>query len=562
MKKLNFIQKSELGIAGMIGASAILSVGLPSCAPPEVEKPPNIILIMADDMGFSDIGSYGGEIQTPNLDQLSENGVNFTQFYNQARSCPTRASLLTGLYPHQTGIGSMTYDSGHDSYRGDLNYQCVTMAEILGNAGYSTYMTGKWHVTKHEGFWSGDVDRKSKHNWPVQRGFDKFFGTIIGAGSFFDPITLVEGNEPVEPDKEEFYYTDAINDYAVQYIKEHIQSGSDEPFFAYVSHVAPHWPLHALPEDIERYDGMYDKGWDQVRKERYEKMKSIGLIDEDDELTPRDPRVPPWEEEEHQEWRIRAMEVYAAQIDRMDQGIGRIIETLEQNDQLDNTMIIFLSDNGGCAEVLSEDWGDHLFFPDETRDGEPVQIGNDPDYMPGPEETYQSYGIGWANVSNTPFRLYKHFIHEGGIATPLIVHWPEGIKNHGEWIEYPSHIIDLMPTFLDISGAEYPEQFNEEDILPLEGRSLMPYIREDKPQREDPLFWEHNGNRAVRDGKWKLVQRRNQEEWELYDMEVDRTELNDLSSKKPEKVSELKDKYDAWADRIGVLPVPRHEHIE
>jgi arylsulfatase A-like enzyme len=562
MKKQNFILRSELGIAGMLGASVILTPGLPSCAPPEEQKPPNIILIMADDMGFSDIGSYGSEIQTPNLDQLSENGVNFTQFYNQARSCPTRASLLTGLYAHQTGIGNMTSDEGHDSYRGDLNYKCVTMAEALGNSGYSTYMTGKWHVTKHEGYWSGNEDYKSKHNWPLQRGFDKFFGTIIGAGSFFDPITLVEGNEPAELGQEQFYYTDAINDYAVQYIEEHIQSVTDKPFFLYVSHVAPHWPLHALPEDIERYKGIYGKGWDQIRKERFAKMKRIGLIDEDDELTPRDPRVPPWEEEEHQEWRIRAMEVYAAQIDIMDQGIGRIIKTLVQNDLMDNTMIVFLSDNGGCAEILSVEWGDHLFFPGETRDGRPVQIGNDPDYMPGPEETYQSYGIGWANVSNTPFKLYKHNIHEGGIATPLIAHWPKGIKGRGEWREYPSHIIDLMPTFLDIAGAEYPKQFNGEDILPLEGRSLMPYIQEDKPEREDALFWEHNGNRAVRDGKWKLVQRRDRDEWELYNMQADRNEMNDLSAENPGKVRELKEKYYAWADRIGVLPLPRHEHIK
>ena len=557
MKNKALFYKARLGVTGLLGATALISLSQSSCD--SDMKQPNIILIMADDMGFSDIGSYGSEIHTPNLDRLAANGVKFTQFYNGARCCPTRASLLTGLYAQQTGIGYMHDDWGHPSYTGDLNNQCITMAEALKGAGYTTHMSGKWHVTKQMGHFTNNPELTSKHNWPLQRGFDSFFGTITGAGSFFDPITLVKGNDPVEP-FEDFYYTDAINANTVNFINEHSKEKGGTPFFAYVAHVAPHWPLHALPEDIEKYKGYYDKGWDQIRTERLASMKSLGLIDDHLELTERDSRVPAWEDEEHQEWRIRAMEVYAAQIDNMDQGIGRIIQALENNNLLDNTLIVFLSDNGGCAEVITESWIGH-WISEITRDGKPVISGNIPGLMPGPEETYQSYGVGWANASNTPFRLYKHFSHEGGISTPLIMHWPDGIRFRDEWREYPSHLIDLMPTFLEIAGAKYPDQFNGEDIVPLEGRSLMPYINNDQAEREDPLFWEHGGNRAVRDGRWKLVQQHNQE-WELYDIIMDRSETNNLVEEMPEKVNELKSKYEAWAERIGVLPWPAWQYAQ
>lgn len=547
------------GMAGWAGFSLLMPLGLLSCSSAPENTHPNIILIMADDMGFADLGCYGSEIHTPNLDRLAENGIRFSRFYNGARCCPTRASLLTGLYAHQAGIGSMTNDWGHESYRGDLNNRCVTLAEALGSSGYATYMAGKWHVTGHLGYWSGNEEKMSKHNWPLQRGFDRFFGTIIGAGSYYDPVTLVRDNEPVDPDKDEFYYTDAINDHMVEFINEHIQSGNDAPFFAYVAHVAPHWPLHALPEDIERYDGVYDKGWDEIRRKRFERMKQMGLVNEDIELTPRDPRVPRWEDEENKEWRIRAMEVYAAQIERMDRGIGRIIGALEKNGILDNTLIVFLADNGGCAEVVKEGWTG-MFISQETRDGRPVHVGDDPECMPGPEETYQSYGIGWANVSNTPFRLYKHFSHEGGISSPMIMHWPDGIESKGEWRRHPSHIIDLMPTFLDVAGAEYPERFNGQEILPPEGQSLIPVIKQDRVERDGPLFWEHEGNRAVLSGKWKLVQRHNRD-WELFDMLTDRTETTDLSDEMPEKVAELKAMYEEWAERAGVLPWPAYKYI-
>jgi len=527
MKKslMNLLQRFKTMRVFIVYIATLFILALHACSPSEQEKP-NIILIMADDMGFSDIGAYGGEISTPNLDRLAANGVKFTQFHNGARCCPSRASLLTGLYAQQTGIGYMVDgDWGHPSYTGDLNNQCMTIAEVLNDAGYATHMSGKWHLTRHIGHFTDNEELASKHNWPLQRGFDSFFGTITGAGSYYDPVTLVKGNDPVEP-YEDFYYTDAINDNTVSFINEHVREETDQPFFAYVAHVAPHWPLHALNEDIEKYKGYYDKGWDHIRETRLARMKKLGLIDDHQELSARDPRVSSWEDEEHQEWRIRAMEVYAAQIDIMDQGIGRIIEALDSNKILDNTLIVFLSDNGGCAEVLTESWRG-IWRPRETHDGEPVHWGNIPGLMPGQEETYQSYDAGWANASNTPFRLFKHYAHAGGTSTPLIMHWPDGIRFRDEWRHYPSHLIDLMPTFLEISGISYPDQFNGEDIEPLEGRSLMPYINKDLAEREDPLFWEHGGNRAVRDGKWKLVQRHNND-WELYNLHIEKLLLRSL----------------------------------
>ncbi|MEC9092570.1 MAG: sulfatase-like hydrolase/transferase, partial [Planctomycetota bacterium] len=301
---------------------------------------PNVIIMMADDMGFSDIGCYGGEIRTPALDGLAKNGVRFTQFYNTGRCCPTRAALLSGLYSHQAGVGWMMADNGHDGYRGELNRNCLSIAEVLKTAGYATYMSGKWHVTKDV---RPDGD---KSNWPRQRGFDRFFGTIHGAGSFFDPNSLTLENTQIAP-KENFYYTDAISDQAIQYIDEHDRNN---PFFMYVAYTAPHWPMHALPEDIQRYKGRYDDGWDALRGQRFARQKQMGLIDKNWKLTPRDEGVPVWPQEKEKDWQIRRMEVYAAMVDRMDLGIGRIVNKLKEEDQLDNTLILFLADNGGCAE--------------------------------------------------------------------------------------------------------------------------------------------------------------------------------------------------------------------
>ncbi|MEY2804778.1 MAG: hypothetical protein RL657_2114 [Pseudomonadota bacterium] len=513
---------------------------------------PNILLILNDDMGYSDIGCFGGEVLTPNLDRLAQQGLRFTQFYNTARCSPSRASLLTGLHPHQTGIGILTYDSGPEGYAGNLNQRCVTIAEVLRGAGYRTYLSGKWHVSSNL--------KEPTDSWPLQRGFDGFYGTIIGAGSFYDPNTLTRGNENIEHEAREpgFFYTDAISDEAVRFLRQHQQHHPDQPFFEYVAYTAPHWPLHAHEEDIAKYKGRFDAGWDRLREQRLARLIESGLLDERWKLSERDPTQPPWTEAGHKAWLTRCMEVYAAQIDRMDQGIGRILDELERQGKLDNTLVIFLADNGACAEDIPEDVTiDELVHKlmiarRHTRDGAEVHFGNNPDLMPGPENTYQSYGKAWANMSNTPFRFYKHFIHEGGISTPLIMHWPKGIEQPGGIRHSPGYLPDIMATILDITGVPYPSRIQGREILPLEGHSLRSVMAGDQAQRP-PMFWEHEGNAAVRIGPWKLV-RQYPRAWELYNLDEDRTELHDLAAQHPERVRDMAQQYEMWAQRCGVLP--------
>ncbi|MCA9205444.1 MAG: arylsulfatase, partial [Planctomycetales bacterium] len=533
---------------------------------------PNIVLIMSDDMGYSDLGCYGGEIQTPTLNRLAEGGLRFTQFYNTGRCCPTRASLLTGLYPHQAGVGWMMTDRGHDGYRGELNRQSVTIAEALKPAGYATYAVGKWHVTK-----ATNPDGP-KDNWPLQRGFDRYYGTITGAGSFYDPGTLTRDNTMISPfaDSEyqpkQYYYTDAISDHAVRFINEHGQDNlkrteeRNQPFFMYVAYTAAHWPMHALPEDIAKYEGKYSNGYKPIREARFERMKQLGLIEPTWQMSP---QAGNWEQVEHPAWEARCMEVYAAMIDRMDQGISRIVSTLKERGQLDNTLIFFLQDNGGCQETNGRN-GDRRrpvepslpaiaadairldVVPKQNRAGVPTLTG--PHIMPGPEDTYIAYGLNWANVSNTPFREYKHFVHEGGISTPLIAHWPAGIKRHGELERQPGHLIDIMATCVDVAGAKYPKTYHQDQkIKPLEGRSLKPAFTGQTIER-DAIYWEHEGNRAIRVGNWKLVAKENQP-WELYNLELDRPELHNLAAEQPDRVKELSAKWDAWAARANVLPL-------
>ena len=521
------------------------------------KKQPNVVLILNDDMGYSDLGCYGGEIETPNLDRLAANGLRFSSFYNTARCSPSRASMLTGLHPHQTGVGILTYDSGPEGYAGNLNQRCVTIPEVLRAHGYRTYMSGKWHVSSNL--------VKPTGSWPLQRGFDEFYGTIIGAGSFYDPNTLTRGNENAEHEAhaEGFFYTDAISDQAVEYIERHARERPEQPFFEYVAYTAPHWPLHAHEEDIARYEGRFDAGWDQLREERLEKLVASGLLKEHWKLTERDPSQPPWtsaqEDAQFRAWTLRCMEVYAAQVDRMDQGIGRILAALEKAGQLDDTLVIFLADNGACAEDIPEDVTiDELveklmIARRSTRSGEPVHFGNDIRRMPGPENTYQSYGVAWANLSNAPFRLYKHWIHEGGIATPLIAHWPNGIAEKGGLRHAPGYLPDIMATILDAAGATYPTQFEGRRIEPLEGQTLLPVFAKDGFDDRKPMFWEHEGNAAVRIGQWKLVKRWPRA-WELYDMDADRTELHDLAAQHTERVADMAAQYEAWAARCGVIP--------
>ena len=538
------------------------------CCSAAESKRPNILLIMSDDMGFSDIGCYGSEIQTPNLDSLAQNGIRFTQFYNMARCCPTRASLLTGLYPHQAGIGHMTDDRGHDGYRGTLNRRSVTIAEVMRSANYRTYMCGKWHLV-HDIRPNGD-----NSTWPVQRGFEKFYGTITGGGSFYDPTTLCRQNKFITPENDseykpaKFYYTDAISDNAVRFLQNHAAESPDRPFFMYVAYTAAHWPMHALERDIAKYRGKYDGGFEPTRRARFDRMKQLGLIDAVAELSP---VAEDWETTEHKEWNARCMEVYAAMIDCMDQGIGRIIAQLKKDGRFDNTLIFFLQDNGGCAEQMGrnanapespkplkpfgpDDLQSQIWPPMQTRDGRWVRTG--PDAMPGPENTYVAYGRGWANVSNTPFREYKHWVHEGGISTPLIVHWPAALAlgRRGKLERQPGHLIDIMATCVDVSGAKYPTEFAGEKIKPMLGVSLQPSLKGKSLNREQPICWEHEANRAIRDGKWKLVAKENQA-WELYDMEKDRSELHDLAGGNPKKVADLSAKWGAWAARSDVLPL-------
>ncbi len=513
---------------------------------------PNVVLILNDDMGYSDLGCYGGEVQTPNLDRLAANGLRFSQFYNTARCSPSRASLLTGLHPHQTGVGILTYDSGPEGYAGNLNHRCVTIPQVLKANGYRTYMSGKWHVASSL--------TEPTDTWPMQRGFDEFYGTIIGAGSFYDPNTLTRGNDNIEHEAKApgFFYTDAISDQAVAYIERHRREHPDTPFFEYVAYTAPHWPLHAHDEDIAKYKGRFDAGWDTLREARLARLIRSGILDRQWQLSPRDPTQPAWSDAEHKAWLARCMEVYAAQIDRMDQGIGRILAALERTGQLENTIVIFLADNGACAEDIPENVPiDELveklmIAKSHTRDGEPVHFGNDPSRMPGPENTYQSYGQAWANLSNTPFRYYKHWIHEGGIATPLIVHWPGGIAARNEIRHAPGYLPDIMATIVDLTGSSYPDTFDGNPIAPLEGMSLAPTFERDGLAR-DAMFWEHEGNAAVRSGKWKLV-RAYPGPWELYDLEADRTELHDVAAQHPERVADMARQYEAWAARCGVIP--------
>jgi len=494
---------------------------------------PNIVLIMADDMGYSDIGCYGGEVHTPHLDRLAAGGLRFTQFYNGARCCPTRASLLTGLYAHQAGIGHMVGDRGYPAYQGYLNQECVTIAEALKPAGYRTLMSGKWHVGEE------------RPHWPTDRGFDRYFGLISGAANFFDPSkTKARGvrrqmaldDQPYEPPKEGFYMTDAFADHAVEFIDE---CGRDEkPFFLYLPFTAPHWPLHAWPEDIAKYRGKYRKGWDRLRQERYNRMVEMGIISSSWKMSPRDTTTWPWSEGKDKDLLDLKMAVYAAQIERMDYGIGRVLKKIEELGRRDNTLVMFLADNGGCAE------GGPVGF-DRRNNGLP----------PGGVDSYMSYGLSWANASNTPFRRYKHWVHEGGIATPFIASWPAVIKNGGAMTREVGHIIDVMATCLDAAGAAYPKTHKGHAVTGLEGKSLVPIFRKGKRRGHDALFWEHEGHRAVRQGKWKLVSVHGQR-WELYDLEADRTELTDLARTHPDKVETLKALYQDWAERCSVQPWP------
>ena len=498
-------------------------------------QPPNIVLIMTDDMGYSDLGCFGSEIETPNIDGLAEKGLRFTQFYNASRCCPTRASLLTGLYAHQTGIGNMMEDRGpaHPGYRGHLSKSCLTIAEVLAPNDYRTIQTGKWHL--------GD---KKKEWWPLARGFDRCFGSPAGGGFYFRPSGfrlsrfVVRNHEVVytmqKDPPEGWYTTDAYTDEGLAFVREAIED--KKPFFWYCAYNAPHYPLKAKAEDISKYRGRYQKGWDVIRERRYERLVELGIIDRSSPLSPREAGIPAWDtltDEQKDEQDLR-MATYAAMIDCVDQNVGKIVKQLSTLGVLDNTIILFLHDNGGCdaGGVLGQNKGSGQC---------------------GTVDSEAYYGKCWANVSNTPFRKYKSFIHEGGIATPLVIQWPAGIDSslQGSLVTTPSHIVDVMATCVDVSGARYPATTNDGSILPLEGVSLTPIFKHEELAREQPLFFEHGKCKGVRSGEWKLVAAK-KGPWELYNLTNDRTEQHDLANDLPKLVEQLEAAYAEWAERCWV----------
>ena len=511
---------------------------------------PNVVLVLVDDMGFSDLGVTGSEIRTPNIDRLARDGVLLSAMYNCARCCPTRASLLTGLYPHNAGVGHMGANLGTPAYQGFLRNDSVTIAEALRVGGYRTLMAGKWHVAgdfmarEIDSWRVGDLD----HPTPRQRGFDRFYGIVDGVTHFFSPHYMLEDDSRVEVFPDDFYFTDAITDKAIAMVEESV--AEETPFFLYLAHAAPHWPLHAPAEDIARYEGVYDQGWDAIRTARHEELNGRGVLRANWDIAPRDEAVPAWGEVASRDWEASKMAAYAAMIDRMDQSIGRLLAALERLGQLDDSLILFLSDNGGCAEFMAED-GWAKFFPDRTNDGRRIVMGNVPGLRPGGALTYQSYDRPWANVSNAPFRLFKHYVHEGGISTPLIAHWPARIAEP-QVAHAPCHVVDLLPTILEATGCAYPTEFGGQAIQPLQGESLLDLLTGKAWSRQQPIFFEHEGNCAIRLDAFKLVKRHGHA-WELYDMDADRTELNDLAGRNAPLERDLLARYRDWAEKTGVL---------
>lgn len=549
-----FLRDSALATAGLATAAT-----LPSAIAQPPARKPNIVFFLADDMGYSDIGCQGSEISTPNLDRLARGGMQFSQFYNSPRCCPSRASLLTGMYSHQAHMGMMVVDHGRykefPAYDGDLSKSCVTIAEALKPAGYRSYHSGKWHVAAQERTHGENID---KSNWPLQRGFDHGYSMITGAGSYYTPNTLTWDNEPIDSFSRDFYFTDAIGDHAVKMIGD---GPANQPFFLYCAFNAPHWPLQAPESVVATYRERYLAGWDKMRETRHARQIQSGLLKAEWKMTPRDPRVPAWERASFKRWEAERMAVYAAQVDILDRNVGKVVKKLEEMGQLENTLIFFMCDNGGNYEefnVQKTGPKNAAWYPAHAPDGSEMKFGNDPDVMPGPANTWQSYGGPWGNVSNTPFRLYKHYAHEGGISTPLIVHWPAGIKANG--IKHDlGHEIDIMPTCLAVAGTTLPSTTKAGvPPAPLEGRSLVPVMHGRPIANRGMIFWEHEGNCAVRDGRWKLVSAF-PDTWELYDMEADRTELHNLADAMPERVDSMAKAYRAWAARVGAQPWPMPE---
>ena len=529
--------------------SLLITGGLAFGAMTFAQEKPNIIVILADDLGFSDLGCYGGEVQTPVLDKMAKQGVRMTQMYNSARSCPSRANLLTGLYPHQTGLGHMdatrpAWPKGYAGFRS--NSDNVTIAEVLKDAGYFTAMSGKWHLGKTAN--------------PINRGFQEYYGLLGGFNSFWNPdvyTRLPKDRNPRQYKEGEFYATNVITDYAIDFINQAHQE--EKPLFLYLAYNAAHFPLHAPKEVTDKYMKIYLQGWDKIRDQRWKRIVKMGLLQGKPALSPRGvvPEslfedethpLPAWDSltKEQQTDLARRMAIYAAMIDI----IGRVLDTLQKNGELDNTFIMFMSDNGACAE-----W--HEFgFDKQTGTEYHTHVGAELDQM-GLPGTYHHYGTGWANVCCTPFTLYKHYAHEGGISTPCIIQWGKQIKHKGSIDHQPAQFSDIMATCIELAGTKYPEEYEGRKIVPTPGKSILPIVRgEEMPDRY--IYAEHEGNRMVRKGDWKLVSANFRgDEWELYNIKEDRTEQHNLIKEYPEMAKELEDAYFEWADHSDVLYFPK-----
>jgi arylsulfatase len=546
-------RRDFLRVATQLGLSAAAAANLAGCATtgvPSARRKPNIILVLVDDMGFSDLGCMGSEIRTPNIDSIAARGAALTSMYNAARCCPTRAALLTGLYPHRAGLGHMGSNLGTPAYQGYLRDDTATIAEALRPAGYRTLMAGKWHVGG--GLWATRTATWTPGSpgfpTPRQRGFDRYYGMLDGVTHFFSPWYIMEDDRKVEVSPTDFYFTDAITDKAIGMIED--SARDDKPFFLYLAHAAPHWPLHAHESDIARYEATYTGGWDALRGARYEELRARKILQHDWALPARDPDVVAWQDAPAKSWEARRMAVYAAMIDRLDQQIGRVFDALRRLGQFDDTMVLFFSDNGGCAETMrNEGWGQ--FYPTVTNDGRKVEIGNRTDIRPGGPESFMTYDQAWANASNTPFRLFKHYVHEGGISTPLLVQWPASLRSQGV-VHAPCHVTDILPTILEAAGAPFPSEVGDRGLQRPDGESLLPLLAGKPWVRQQPLFWEHEGNCAARVGNLKLV-RRFQQPWELYDMERDRTELDDLAARNGPLVRRIEAQYERWTESVGVV---------
>ena len=513
---------------------AVLFLLLLVCA--RADDRPNVLLILCDDLGYSDIGCYGGEIRTPHLDRLAAEGMRFSQFYNCAVCVTTRSALLTGLYPRNIRNKAQRI-------RPDM----ITLGEAMRRAGYATSLTGKWHL--------GNL----KPSRPIDRGFDEYYGVLDGCCNFFNPAKpdpvfynggrhrpFAHNGQAITNFPADYYTTDAFSDHAIKTIKRY--SKGDKPFFVHLCYTAPHFPLHALPEDMARYKGKYTDGYLTLRERRYRRQAELGLFASPAPvLSPTDRRtgdfrydydVPNWSkldtaERQREEDR---MEAYAAMVDRMDQGIGLVLEALEETGEADNTVVMFLSDNGGCASWPrpSSEEG----FNEYNRD---IPVGDG--------RGYEFVGKGWGWAQNAPFRRFKTWTYEGGIATPMIIRWP-GKVTAGKVTHQVGHIIDLMPTLLELAGSDYPKEYNGERIVPVEGRSLLPIFHGKQREPHESIRWELYGNRAVRQGDWKLVWGASDKQWELYDLKSDRSETVNLAVDFPSRVKSMAADWESWWERM------------